>query len=45
MWLWPWGLASGASGSAETPQSYCPFPLHPWLDVCVYWYQHWFVSP
>lgn len=24
-------------GSAKTSHNYCPFPSHPWLDMCVYW--------
>lgn len=40
IWLWLWGLALGAYGCAKTPQNYCPFPFHPRLDMCVYWYQH-----
>ena len=39
--LWLWGLTLGAQGSAKTSHNYCPFPSHPWLDMCVYWGQHW----
>ena len=30
-------------GSAKTSHNYCPFPSHPWLDMCVYWGRHWSV--